>query len=54
MWPAVDNHNCMCHICAKGFLDLNFNEAVIEKISKFREIAPKMSHIHKKDKNFYF
>ena len=23
MWCAVDNHNHMCHICAKGFLDSN-------------------------------
>ena len=25
MWCAADNHNYMCHIYAKGFLDLNFN-----------------------------
>ena len=46
MWPCgaagpvpVDNNN-MCHICAKRFLDSNFNEAVIDKISIFHEIAP--------------
>ena len=21
MWCVADNHNYMCHICAKGFLD---------------------------------
>ena len=25
MWCAADNHNYMCYICAKGFLDSNFN-----------------------------
>ena len=25
MWCALDNYNYMCHICVKGFLDLNFN-----------------------------
>ena len=25
MWCAVVNHNHMGHICAKGFLDSNFN-----------------------------
>ena len=46
MWCAVDNHNYMHHICAKGFLDLSFNEVVIDKISNFHEITP-ISHIHK-------
>ena len=40
MWCAADNHNYMCHICAKGILDLNFNKAGIDKISNFHEIAP--------------
>ena len=35
MWCAADDHNSMCHICAKGFLDSNFNQAVIDKISNF-------------------
>ena len=30
---AADNHNNMCHTCAKEFLDSNFNWAVIDKIS---------------------
>ena len=25
IWCAADNHNYMWHICAKGFLDSNFN-----------------------------
>ena len=25
MWHAADNHNYMCHTCAKEFLDSNFN-----------------------------
>ena len=40
MWCAVDIHNRMRHICAKGFLDSNFNYSVIDKISIFHEIAP--------------
>ena len=39
MWCAEDNHSYMCHICAKGFLDSNFNEAVFDKISIFHEIS---------------
>ena len=31
-------------ICAKGFLDLNFNEAAIDKISNFHEIAPNFTY----------
>ena len=47
MYCAADNHNYMCRICAKELLDLNFNEAVIDKISIFHEIAPKF-HIFTK------
>ena len=36
----ADIHNYMCHICAKGFLDSNINQEVINKISNFHEIAP--------------
>ena len=42
-----DNHSYMCHICAKGFLDSNFNEAVIDKISIFHEIAPNFTYSQK-------
>ena len=47
MWCAADNHNYMCHPCAKGFLDLNLNEAVIDKISIFHEIAPNFIYSQK-------
>ena len=45
MCCAADNHNNMCHTCAKEFLDSNFNQAVIDKISNFHEIA-KIPHVH--------
>ena len=35
-------------LCAQGFLDLNFNQAVIDKISIFHEIAPNFTVIHTK------
>ena len=46
MWCGADNYNYMCHIhvCAKGFLDSNFNEAVIDKISIFHKIAPNFTY----------
>ena len=48
MWCAADNHNYMCHICAKRFLDSNFNfKAVIDKISNFQEIAPNFTYSQK-------
>ena len=57
MWRAADIHNYMCHIFAKGCLDSNFNQAVIDKISNFQEIAPRLtysqkSYIFKYDCNF--
>ena len=42
MWCAADNHNFMNHICAKEFLDSNFNEAGIDKLSKFSRNGPKI------------
>ena len=47
---VADNHNCMCHICAEGFLDSNFNEAVTDKISIFHKIAPNFTF--PKNRNF--
>ena len=47
MWCAADNHNYMCHICAITFLDLNFNKAVIDKISNFQEIPPNFTYSQK-------
>ena len=46
MWCVADNHYT-CHICAKGYLDTNFNQAVIEKISNFYEIAPNFAYSQK-------
>ena len=40
MCCASDNHNYMCHTCAKEFLNSSFNKAVINKISHFHNIAP--------------
>ena len=40
IWCAEDNHSYMRHINKKLFLYSNFNEAVIDKISIFQEIAP--------------
>ena len=37
----------MCHICEKGFSDSTFNEAVIDKISSFHEIAPNFTYSQK-------
>ena len=36
---TVDNYNYLCHICAKGFLDLKCAFLVIDKIYIFYEIA---------------
>ena len=46
LW-AADNHNNMCYICAKGYLDSNFNWAVIDKISTFHEIVPNFTYLLK-------
>ena len=35
MWCTAGYHNFMSHICAKGFLDSNFDYAVFDKISLF-------------------
>ena len=37
MGCAADNHKDTCHL--KGFLDSNFNQAAITKISHFNENA---------------
>ena len=49
MWCAIDIHNYMCHIglCAKGFLDSNFDKAGIGKISFFFTKLPQILNIHK-------
>ena len=52
MLSVANNHNFMCHVCAKGLLASNFNEVIIYKISKkiFMKL-PQISHIHK-NRNF--
>ena len=40
MCCAAENHNYMCHTCAKEFLNSRFNKTVIDKISNFHDIAP--------------
>ena len=47
IWFPADNHNYMCYICAKGFLDSNFNLAVVDKISNFHEIAAHFAYSQK-------
>ena len=39
-----DNHNNICHICAKELLNLNSNEALNYKISVFNEITPNFTY----------
>ena len=47
MCCALDDHNYMCHTCAKTILDSNLNYAVIDKISNFHEIAQNSTYSHK-------
>ena len=47
---GLDNYKYMCYICAKGFLDSKFNQAVIDKISVFPKL-PQILHIFK-NRNF--
>ena len=46
MWYAEGNHSFMFQICAKGFLDSNFNKAV-DKISIFHEITQNFTYSQK-------
>ena len=43
----VDNHNYMSNMCEKGLSDSNVNQAVIGKISIFKEIAPNFTYSQK-------
>ena len=40
----------MCQLCAKGFLDSDFNEAVFDKKANFQEIASNLTY----SQTFYF
>ena len=44
MWCTAGNHNYMCHIWEKKILDSNCNQAVIDKIPNFQEIAPNFTN----------
>ena len=44
MCCAADYQDYMCHTCAKEFVDSILNEAVIDKISNFHEIAPNSTY----------
>ena len=44
MWCAPNNYK---DILCKRFLDTNFNEAVINKISNFHQIAPNLTYSQK-------
>ena len=41
MCCASDNHNYMCHTCAKEFSNLSFNKAVIDKSINFSRYCQK-------------
>ena len=43
MWCAEDDYSYRRHICAKGFLDSNFDLAVLDKMSIFHEIGPNLT-----------
>ena len=47
MWCTEDIHNYMCHLCAKEYLDSNFNYAIIDKISNFHEITQNFTYSQK-------
>ena len=42
-----DNNDYMCHPCSKGFLNSNLNEAIIDKLLIFNEIAPNFTYSQK-------
>ena len=42
MWCATGNPNDTCHTCAKGFLESNFIQAVINKMS----ITTQLLYLH--------
>ena len=51
MRSAVDNYNNICRIYAKGFLDSNFNQVEMDKISVFTKFAQNSHTL--KNRNFY-
>ena len=51
MWCASDNHNYMCHTCAKEFLNLSLIKSSYWQNINFFTILPQISHFHK-NRNF--
>ena len=47
IWCAEDTHSYMCHICAKGFLDLNLIKQLLTKYQFFHKIAPNFTYPQK-------
>ena len=47
MWCEADNKNYRYHICVKGYLDFNCNQAVLYKISNCNEIAINFTYSQK-------
>ena len=42
MWCVTDSqYEIIWYICARGFLDSNFNEAVIQNVSHFLKLPPR-------------
>ena len=51
MWCEAGNHNCISHICAKGFLYPNLNYAVMTTCQIFKKLL-QILHINS-NRNFY-
>ena len=45
MCCAADNHNYMCHTCAKEFLDSTLIKQLVTKYQIFTKL-PQIPHIH--------
>ena len=43
LWCAVGNHNYLCHMCARGFLDSNLIKSLLTK-HQFHEIGPNLKY----------
>ena len=52
IWYAEDDNRYVCHTRAKGFLDSNLNEVIMEKYKIFKKL-PQISHMHNMFKAFH-
>ena len=50
MWCAAGSHNCMSHLCAKGFLVRILMMELLTKYQIFSKL-PQITHIYK-NRNF--